>query len=176
MTMRSMLIIATAIMSLLTTGCGKGSSTGLDYPGTEDGAKALLQDLMKPGADRAAMTRALQPRDEDYPAYFEGDAAETAKKAYAKAWSDPNLVIAPKDGQTDLLLWGATTDEFKAHSGNAKEFPGGYKDVAAKLKAGILVIRFKFVAPGETLGMAFDGLAFVNGHWAFFPKPWRALE
>ena len=30
------------------------------------------------------------------------------------------------------------------------------------------------VKPGETLGMAFDGLAFVNGHWRIFPKPWRA--
>ena len=31
------------------------------------------------------------------------------------------------------------------------------------------------VLPGESLGMAFDGLVHVNGHWAWFPKPWRAL-
>lgn len=25
------------------------------------------------------------------------------------------------------------------------------------------------------LGMAYDGLIYVNGHWAWFPKPWRVL-
>ena len=38
------------------------------------------------------------------------------------------------------------------------------------------LFRFKFVKAGETIGMAFDGLAFVNGHWRIFPKPWRAAE
>ncbi|TMQ06352.1 MAG: hypothetical protein E6J91_38110 [Deltaproteobacteria bacterium] len=28
---------------------------------------------------------------------------------------------------------------------------------------------------GEQLGMAYDGLIYVNNHWAWFPKPWRAL-
>lgn len=30
--------------------------------------------------------------------------------------------------------------------------------------------------PGQTLGMAFDGLVHVNGHWRLFPKPWKALR
>jgi hypothetical protein len=37
------------------------------------------------------------------------------------------------------------------------------------------IYRFKFVEPGKDLGMAFDGLIYVNGHWRIFPKPWRAL-
>ena len=35
--------------------------------------------------------------------------------------------------------------------------------------------RWKFTKPGEDLGMAYDGLVFVNGHWAWFPKPYRAI-
>ena len=33
-----------------------------------------------------------------------------------------------------------------------------------------------FVEPGESLGLAFDGLIFVNGRWVLMPKPWRVLE
>ncbi len=169
------LLAATVLALSLSPGC-KGASKGLDYPGTEAGAKALLTDLMKPDADREAMTQALKPQPEDYAAYFEGDAAGKAKKGYEKLWSDPKAVISPKDGQTELLLWTATTDDLKAGKGNAREFPGGYKKVADKLKPGVTVVRFKFVKPGKKLGMAFDGLAYVNGHWAFFPKPWRVLR
>ena len=45
--------------------------------------------------------------------------------------------------------------------------------MAAQIKPGLKVYRFKFVEPGEDLGMAFDGLVNVNGHWRIFPKPWR---
>ena len=44
------------------------------------------------------------------------------------------------------------------------------------MKSGLTVYAFKFVKPGETLGMAFDGLVWVNGHFAIFPKPWRFLR
>ena len=43
------------------------------------------------------------------------------------------------------------------------EFPGGYKAVLPHLKPGNAIVRFKFVKPGETHGMAFDGLIHVNG-------------
>lgn len=170
------LFLAAALATLTPTAACKGGSKGLDYPGTEAGAKALLADLMKPDADRKAMTKALKPQAEDYAAYFDGDAADKAKKGYEKLWSDPKAVISPKDGQTELLLWTATTDDLKAGKGNAGKFPGGYKRVADKLKPGITVVRFKFVKPGAKIGMAFDGLAYVNGHWAFFPKPWHVLR
>lgn len=154
--------------------CGGGAK--LDYPGTEAGARALLTDLMKPDADRAAMTQALEPNDAQYNAYFAGDGAAKAMEAYKSLWGGANMVIAPKEGQTELLLEAATTDDLQAWTGNADAFPGGYKDVAAQLNKGLTVYRFKFVKPGETLGMAFDGLAFVDGRWAIFPKPWKALR
>ena len=34
-------------------------------------------------------------------------------------------------------------------------------------------MRFKFVKPGQTFGMAFDGLVYINGKWCIFPKPYR---
>ena len=35
--------------------------------------------------------------------------------------------------------------------------------------------RWKFVRPGEPSGMAYDGLVWVDDHWAWFPKPYRVL-
>ena len=49
------------------------------------------------------------------------------------------------------------------------------EDVLDYFVSDVPIGRFKFVEQGETLGLAFDGLIFVNDHWVFMPKPWRAL-
>ena len=54
--------------------------------------------------------------------------------------------------------------------------PGGYAKVAPHMKAGHTWYRFKFVKSGERVGMAYDGLTFVNHHWVIVPKPWRVLK
>jgi hypothetical protein len=131
---------------------------------------------LKPGADYAALTKPLQPTAEDYKAIFKDDAAGKLETHYQKMWADPNASIKPNEGQTQLLLYSATTEEIAAGQGDAPNFPGGYKKAVEVMKPGVRWYRFKFVKPGETLGMAFDGLVFVNGKWRFFPKPWRGLE
>lgn len=148
-------------------------AAGSAYAGTREGAEKLLRDLMQPGAD-PALTRSLQPRPEDYAAVFEGEVARKQEEGYKALWASVPPV-APKEGQTELLLASATSDELRSGAEAAKEFPGGYAQVAPHLKPGLTWYRFKFVKPGEELGMAFDGLVFVNGHWALFPKPWRNL-
>ena len=76
-----------------------------------------------------------------------------------------------------VLAWGASSEENKAWSGAAAQhLPAGWKEVAAQLKPGLRIYAFKFVVADQTLGMAFDGLVQVNGHWRIFPKPWRALR
>jgi len=57
-----------------------------------------------------------------------------------------------------------------------REFPGGYKQVRDRFLVDVPIARFKFVKSGESLGMAYDGLIFVNGRWVFMPKPWQGLE
>ncbi|MBP7866477.1 MAG: hypothetical protein KA419_11045 [Acidobacteria bacterium] len=163
--------------------CKGGGSAGAPfggataaYPGTGDGAEKMLLDLLH-GKDRDAIVESLIPRDDDYAAVFEPADAEKAKAAYTGLWKTAERVeIKPKEGQTELLMWKATTEELRAGTGDSGHFPGGYKDVAMKLKPGVTWYRWKFCKPGETLGMAFDGLVHVNGHWAWFPKPWYALK
>ena len=148
----------------------------LDHPGTMAGAKALLEGFLKPGADLAGMSKALRPTKDDYKALYNDEFAGKLDAMYAPAWDAGALVLKPKDGQSELVLFSATTDDFKAFNAAANEFPGGYKKIADQLKPGVTLYRFKFVKPGETLGMAFDGLSHVNGHWVIVPKPWRAMR
>ena len=151
-------------------------TTRLDHPGTMDGAKALLGSFLKPGADFAGMSKALRPTKDDYKALYTDEFAGKLDAMYAPAWDAGALVLRPKDGQTDMLLFSATAEDFKAGNEAAGKFPGGYKKIADQMKPGITLYRFKFVKPGETLGMAFDGLSHVNGHWVIVPKPWRAMR
>jgi hypothetical protein len=160
------------------TASNTGSSTASNaksYPGTEDGAKALLAEFAKPGADTATLSKALRPTKADYDAVFMSDLATKADAVYGPAWDGGQMVIAPKAGQTQVLVSSATSDELKSWTGGAAEFPGGWKGVGAQLKPGVTFYRFKFVEPGQELGMAYDGLAHVNGNWRIFPKPWRVM-
>ncbi len=153
--------------------CKKEGAAG--FPGTEEGAKQLLAEFLKPGTDHGKLSASLKPTSADYAAVFATkEMATKAETVYAQLWTvvekDP---IKPKEGQTELKVWKATTDELKAGTGEAGNFPGGYKSAAPHLKSGLTVYRWKFVKPGETLGMAYDGLYHVNGHWVLMPKPWR---
>lgn len=145
---------------------------------TEEGAKAMLKAFLDPKADRVKLSLALKPQAGDYEKVFTSkEAAAKAAKAYEGLWgSIQRRPVSPRPGQTELLLWGSTTDDLKAGKGNATKFPGGYKRIADQLKPGLKVFRWKFVEPGKTLGMAFDGLYNIDGRWVLMPKPWRALR
>lgn len=175
MTRRSVLVCA--VLVLAAAACSKkeggGGGDTSKYPGTEEGAKKMLTDIRT--GDAAAMTKALKPTSADYKAVFVDAAAAKAESGYEKLWSDPKAVIGADKENTELLLSKATTEELQQGTGDASSFPGGYKRVADKFKPGLTVYRWKYVKPGEKLGMAFDGLVYVNGHWAWFPKPWRAV-
>ena len=155
-----------------TEGAPSGGGTAGPSGGGEEAAKALLEPFLKPGADLAALSRPLLPTKADCETVFVPDAAAKAAGAYSAAIASGRVVIRPNPGQTQLLLFSATTDDFKQKTPKASEFPDGYARIADKLKPGLTVYRWKFVEPGKTLGMAYDGLYFINGKWTWFPKPW----
>ena len=161
-------IIATELL------CALGFARAQDA-GSEAAATALLKKFLPASADRAALTKELRPTGEDYAKVFTGDFAKKLEVSQKPLW-DSAPVIGPKEGQTEVTVAKATTEDFQKGTAAAKEFPGGYAKLGDKLQPGVTLFRFKFVKPGETSGMAFDGLTFVNGHWRIFPKPWRAAE
>jgi hypothetical protein len=129
--------------------------------------------------ERSALISALRPTAEDYAALFVPDAAPQAEAGYdAALWSSPVAVAWPiKPEQTQVRIRGAvTSDEIIAHAPSAAALPGGYVDIAARLKPGALWIAWEFVAPGASAGLYFDGLVPRPGdRWVWCPKPWRVL-
>lgn len=153
-----------------TTAPAPASSTA---KGTEAEAKEMLSGFLKPDADLKALSAALKPDKADYEAVFTAEHAAKVEAAHAPLWAG-NPALGPKEGQTELLLHAVPTSEIKTWTKNASDhLPGGYEGIKDTFKDGLTVYAFKFVKPGETLGMAFDGLVFVNGHWRLFPKPWK---
>ncbi len=73
---------------------------------------------------------------------------------------------AAKPGQTEILIEGPALSDL----------PGGYTEQAARFRPGTEFYGFKYVEPGSTLGMSYDGLVKVAGEWVFIPKAWRAFR
>ncbi|MBC8145890.1 MAG: hypothetical protein H7X80_09900, partial [bacterium] len=93
------------------------------YPGTEEGAKAMLTKFLSAKANYRALTKPLRPTKADYRAVFnDEDFAKMAEATYTPAWDGGFLVVQPNPGQTRVRLTPATTDELKARTGNADRF------------------------------------------------------
>jgi hypothetical protein len=175
MRLRLSLVVSVLGVVLPLAACQLGGGAA-SAPAGEAGAKSLLERFLKPGADYQALSAPLKPSKADVAAVYQGDFAGKLAARYDEMWGKQPLLIKPNAGQTQLLLSSATSEELKAGTGNAGEFPGGYKRVVEHLKPGLTLYRWKFVKPGETLGMAYDGLVHVNGHWVLLPKPWAAAR
>jgi len=144
------------------------------YPPTDGGARALLQQFFVAGADLAALTATLRPDPKDYQTVYKEPFASALEKTHSAMWKG-RPAIRPKTGQTELLIFFTSTSDLIARKKVLEFFPGGYKQVVPHMKPNIPIVRFKFVRPGERLGLAFDGLVYVNGRWLLMPKPYRAL-
>ena len=173
--MRTVFAISLLALGIASAGCKKGVTvTHPAFPGTADGAKALLAEFVKPGADVSALSKALRADPGDAAAIYNGEAATKIQAHMNTVWEAGGILIKPaKPTQTEVMVLSATTEELKAGSPNCTP---AYKDIVGEMKPGITVYCFKFVEPGSKTGTPFDGLMFVNGHWTMFPKPWNALK
>lgn len=143
-------------------------------PGSAAQARALLMKFYAPGADHRALTQALLPTEEDIRTVYADPLASALVQSYGQAFT-ADVAFAPKPDHNDVVMVHTTTRALAEGKAVLREFPGGYKDVVKYFKTDVPIVRFKFVTKGETLGLAFDGLVFVNGRWVIMPKPWRSL-
>jgi len=151
-----------------------GAGGGLDFPTGPVGGKKLVEELMK-SSDKAGMVAKMKPTKADLEALFDPSAVETMSAYVDKVYGSIGD-IGMKPEQTEVLFNMAATEDFLNATDAAKKFPGGYARLAPKLKPGVIWYAWKYVKPGETLGMAFDGLAHVNSRWVWIPKPFRAIS
>ncbi len=165
-------IDATLVEAMAKTS-GKPAPT--EIAGSEQDARRMLSEFLKPNADTAKLIYALKPSEDDVRAVYREPLATTMIEAYAGLFR-PGIKIGPKAGQTELLTYYSTTGALRAQDQMLQYFPGGYGKVLEYMIPDFPIVRLKFVKPGETSGLGLDGLIFVNNHWVLMPKPWRALK
>lgn len=78
--------------------------------------------------------------------------------------------------QTELVVNLSPAAMLGAENELSCHFPGGYRKIAAHLDPQRVWVAWKYRRPGESSGMAFDGLVRVDDHWAWFPKPYRVVS
>jgi hypothetical protein len=119
--------------------------------------------------------RMLKPRDGDYEKVFVGDAIRVAREYYATVWKETMDLAYPSPSQTELRCFIAPAGMLADENELSRQFPGGYRAIARWLNPHRVWVAWKFVAPGQPSGMAYNGLVWCDDHWAWFPKPYRAL-
>lgn len=139
----------------------------LSYPGTAEGLKSLLETEF-PKSDTKSTVAALMPSDADYSAVFADGAADKVKANTAKLLAAPPESLG-KSGE-EIMVAAASVDDLKNGTGDAEKCPGGYKKMVDSLKAGTTIYCTKIGS------VSYDAFVYVNGHWAWFPKAFRALR
>lgn len=147
----------------------------VDLPAEAIDARRVLAPFLLAGADGKALTAALRPRPEDYALVFNRGLCAGLQAAYDATWAtDP--VITRKSHQNVLLASACLAEGFFPGSPMMEAFPGGYAGLAEHLVPGRTWVCWKFVAPGERLGMAWDGLVHVEERWVWFPRAWAFVK
>lgn len=132
----------------------------------------LLMALSQDADGQLAAT--LQPRPGDYARAFRPDVAERAKQAYEAMWSTwPRSSRASLESR--LVCHIAPAGMLDHENALSRHFPGGYRAIAQLLQPQRAWVAWKLIEPGQSSGMAYDGLVWLDDHWAWFPRPYRML-
>ena len=106
-------------------------------------------------------------------AVFEDEFANLAAAKYVEAWQSGSVVITNgSPANTGVLVDATTTDGI---IGGNHFFAGGWDKVAKHLRPGIRMFQVRFVEPGQTNGMRFEGFVKFKDRWYLLPKPWRVI-
>jgi hypothetical protein len=139
------------------------------YPATDEGARSVLLEFTKPGADEKTLLRLLRPTHADYEALFQPAFAQRAEAYHNSVWAADRMSMRVYRAQTDVVLIPITSAEIRL--GMVKEgVPTGYSRLKEDVKDGFTFYCYYFVRPGEKLSaIVGDGLVHVNGHWRHMP-------
>ncbi len=167
---------ATLYILLLTLNLGAcRAQKGLNYANNKAGVKQIAQALDQ--AKDNSLLSTLKATLADCEAIMR--TKEDAQKLYNysehlhKQYSDQKMVGA-KNGQTEVLINVLVLgDDAKSEK---DRFAGGYIQILDKFTKGISIYTFRYVKPGNTSGMRYDGLTYVNKRWVLIPKMWRAFR
>lgn len=120
--------------------------------------RRLEPTLLAIAEDRTGVAlRELRPRRDDYPLVFAAAAVAPAMSRYEALWAGPLDFRHPEPtARAEIALMPATDESLF---------------VPERVWA-----SWRYVIPGQTAGLFYDGLAWCDDHWAWFPKPYRLLS
>jgi hypothetical protein len=122
--------------------------------------------------------RELLPRDGDYALVFTGEAVAAAREHYGTEWPRQLAEWRGPSADPDWRIEAHLAPAGMLASSNAlsRPFPGGYRQIAHWLDPRRVWVCWKYLPPGETAGIAMNGLVWIDDHWAWFPKPYRLAD
>lgn len=135
----------------------------------------LLARFADPNTDRAALVAGLMPRSGDFAKAFRADIAGQVEQAYAALMQSGLPEIDPQPGQTQVTVHGCPAGFLGQDNPLSAPFPGGYKPLAPFLIRNRVWLVWRYTEPGATDGITYNGLVFLDDHWAWFPKPYRVV-
>lgn len=120
------------------------------------------------------LAASLRPGPDDFARAFVPQAVARARAAYANLTGAARVgsVAAGSVLQVALAPAGMLADDNML----SRPFPAGYRAIADLLVPQRIWCRWTYVRPGETRGMAYDGLVWLDARWVWFPKPYRVLS
>jgi hypothetical protein len=121
-----------------------------------------------------SLVASLRPRPDDYARAFQADAVDVARAAYEALWAtSPRVAHALPASRLECHI--APAGMLGYENPLSRRFPGGYRAIAPLLQPHRAWVAWKLIEPGHSAGMAYDGLVWLDDHWAWFPKPYRML-
>ena len=127
------------------------------------------------GDASAECLAALHPQAGDAARVFGPELAEIAESSFAAQWPQAPAVTRLK-GSHRLQIHVAPAGMLLEDNELSRHFPGGYRRLAAHLAPQRVWVAWKVIERGASSGMAYDGLVWIDDHWAWFPKPFRVLR
>lgn len=122
------------------------------------------------------IVKLLRPRADDYAKVFVAAAIDAARQSYEKLWDNSLDINYPSAQQTVVRCHVAPAGMLATDNELSRHFPGGYRAIARWLNPHRVWVAWKYLRPGEAAGLAYDGLVWIDDHWAWFPKPYRILK
>ena len=117
----------------------------------------------------------LRPRADDVARAFMANAAGLAQKAVEDAWAHQTPRVRDMGTASRLQMHIAPAGMLGEDNMLSRAFPGGYRQLSPLLNPHRVWVCWKYLTPGQSSGMAYDGLVWLDDHWAWFPKPYRLL-
>ncbi|MBE7384877.1 MAG: immunity 49 family protein [Leptolyngbya sp. SIO1E4] len=131
---------------------------------------ALAQD------EQGTVLAQIMPQETDYEQVFIGDAIAIARQAYQQFWQKTRRFQRPAASQSEIRCYLAPAGMLRDDNELSFHFPKGYRAIAEYLNPHRVWATWQYHSPGQDTGINYDGLVWVEDHWAWFPKPYRLLR